>query len=59
MNMTNGERIRSMTDEELAKLINKHHGCPSSITKAGKPCPTSDCVKCWLIWVKEVDHGDL
>ena len=52
---TNADRIRSMTDEELAKLL-EGCVCPKS------PCPDIDrdtptdkmrCTKCWLEWLKQ------
>lgn len=50
--MTNADRIRAMTDEELAEWI-------FQCLTAG-PCPASsscirdeDCVTCWLNWLKQ------
>lgn len=48
--MTNGDRIRRMTDEELAVEATAHGGCPHN-------CETpddmdTDCVKCWLDWLR-------
>jgi hypothetical protein len=44
---TNADRIRAMTDEELAELYQKWT-CP--------PCPReehySDCTSCWLSWLR-------
>ena len=49
---TNSDRIRSMTDEELAKIITGE--CPPGGAKCNRRCGT-----CWLEWlrspVKEVD----
>lgn len=46
---TNADRIRSMTDEELAwfyaEKIASCYGCESSTA--------SDCAKCWLNWLKQ------
>ena len=53
--ITNADRIRGMTDEELAELL-EGCICPKS------PCPDIDrdtptdkkrCTKCWLDWLKE------
>lgn len=39
---TNAERIRSMSDEELAKILGNKCICP----------PTSECVNCFDCWLK-------
>lgn len=44
---TNGDRIRSMTDEELANFV--HEGCPY----IEKECTMKGCVKCILEWLQE------
>ena len=50
---TNGDRIRAMTDEELAMLLQPT--CPSRVCRDEPP---HDCYKCWLDWLKqEVDNG--
>ena len=43
--VTNADRIRSMTDEELAETIMKQ--C------AERACPLTDCFKCWIDWLKQ------
>lgn len=63
---TNADRIRAMSDEELAEwiLLGPTIGyfavCPPG-TKDGEDCPTSPCEQCWLDWLKspveEVDNG--
>ena len=49
--MTNADRIRQMSDEELAMLL--HPTCPPR-----GECPLigviKDCYKCWLDWLKQV-----
>lgn len=43
---TNADRIRSMSDEELAKILGNKCICP----------PTSECVNCfdcWLEWLQQ------
>lgn len=54
MAQTNADRIRSMTDDELAFLIG--NGCPP---KSVKPCREylsvdgdTNCTDCWLDWLK-------
>ena len=45
--MTNADRIRSMTDEELGKWMQSHaEWCPP-----GDCC--EDCLNCWPKWLKE------
>ena len=59
--MTNADKIRAMTDEELAELIGDNIDCaickkevfqittcPGSLTADGK-----DCHGCWLDWLKK------
>lgn len=41
---TNADRIRAMTDEELAKILNS--GCPSGRAKCNGLCGT--CLLDWL-----------
>lgn len=54
--ITNADKLRSMTDEDLAVEATVHGGCPHG-------CETpddmdTDCVKCWLNWLqKEADDG--
>ena len=47
--MTNADRIRNMTDEELAEYLGNIHYCPA-------PYPTCDltkeCKECWLKWLR-------
>ena len=46
-NKTNADRIRAMSDEELAKACNDYFGaCPPV------DCPDSNCEACWLDWLK-------
>ena len=52
---TNADRIRSMTDEELAEWINEWFDCGNCAEFFGNtPCSRDkDCVKVWLEWLKE------
>ena len=53
--MTNADRIRAMSDEEMAKLLDYKLGCPAAgdCTKMSK-----DCKACWLDWLqKPADEG--
>ena len=45
---TNADRIRAMSDEELAKLLKKS-GCPSDSCK----CYAMGCKGCWLEWLQQ------
>lgn len=56
--MTNGDRIRAMSDEELIEKIYKHVNCKSC--PARMACVTARaCKETWLNWLKqpaEVEH---
>lgn len=50
--MTNADRIRSMTDEELGKLLNEFGHCP--LSRIEDDCRSYDrCRDCWIDWLKE------
>lgn len=53
--MTNADKIRAMTDEELAKYMSDHNfNCPPT------DCPGyDDCSECWVGWLKQdvTDNG--
>lgn len=53
--MTNADRIRSMTDEELSSWINDHADCNSRCEAWKDGCMNSDstCMAAWLEWLKE------
>ena len=54
--ITNADRIRRMTDEELAKLLdNARVSCGGVM--GGRNC-MADCRKCWLDWLKEEAEDD-
>ena len=48
--MTNADRIRSMSDEELAKIMEHELGCPvtGDCAKMSK-----DCKACWFDWLQQ------
>ena len=53
--MINAERIRQMTDEELAKTICR---CPPPFNNCNYLCDIcsahdDDCGTCWLNWLKQ------
>ena len=51
---TNADRIRAMTDEELAKFAYSFP-CPPQITP--NQC-RHDCDRCWLDWLKQEVYND-
>lgn len=54
--MTNGDRVRAMTDEELAELLNKYADCRLCDGYERGVC-NSECFKGHLAWLrKEVDE---
>lgn len=57
--MTNADRIRAMTDEELAIILAR--SCPDSNDVDTDYCGledyTCDCVCCWFEWLEE-DEDD-
>lgn len=48
---TNADRIRAMSDEELAKLF--EDGCPDD--QHGKNCPSDpcSCLECWVRYLQQ------
>lgn len=57
--LTNADRIRAMTDEELADFHGEYT-CPPNYNWSGGCERNRDeyCEKCWLAWLKqEVDDG--
>ena len=49
---TNGDSIRSMTDEELAEFMFHTFGRPAWCLDNNCP-PEESCVPCWLEWLKQ------
>lgn len=57
---TNADRIRAMSDEELAKILGDKCICPP-IGECAKA--SGDCEKCWFEWLKQpaergVENGE-
>lgn len=48
--MTNADRIRSMSDEELAKILGEKYICPPT---SGCAEVRGDCNACWLEWFQK------
>lgn len=53
--MTNADKIRQMSDEELAKVIPRHSQCPPKVLD----CPYGpNCDLCWFNWLRmEANDG--
>ena len=54
--LTNADRIRSMTDEELAELMEDKGDCPPIECPhdgEGAKVTRLDCKACWLDWLKQ------
>lgn len=64
--MTNAERIRNMSDDDLAKfLLESDCGCPGGSWDSGdakcwksKQEGEDKCFACWLNWMQEEDDGE-
>ena len=51
--LTNADRIRRMTDEELAKFVNDTDFDPIPPDKTCADCRFETCESCWLDWLKQ------
>ena len=51
MPQTNADRIRAMSDEELADVIRDGSCCPDGY--AEKCCSFDTCNACWVEWLKQ------
>lgn len=49
---TNADKVRAMTDEELAEFI-EHSPYPPNATCSEEGCKFDTCVDCWLDWLKQ------
>lgn len=45
--MTNGDKIRAMTDEEMANRLSK-----LICSNVSEECCHTSCKECWLSWLK-------
>jgi hypothetical protein len=50
---TNADRIRAMTDEELAGWLAKHNERSAVCPNFGARDCQASCRKCWLDWLKQ------
>ena len=57
--VTNADRIRAMTDEDLAGFLHKNRGGCRALTTESYVCDfytenfDTDCKACWLDWLKQ------
>ena len=56
--ITNADRIRAMTDEELADWLGVYCNGQTA-QEVGKPCVSDmgSCEECWLDWLKDEADG--
>lgn len=50
--MTNADRIRNMTDEEMAERISRMAHCVYCPVKCGIFCTEEECKAKWLSWLR-------
>ena len=56
---TNGDRIRGMTDEELAEKLSRMTHCMFCPIKCGIFCTEEECKAKWLSWLRSpVEESD-
>ena len=48
--MTNADKIRAMSNEELAKFIPRHSKCPPNVLFC--PYGLKNCDLCWFNWLR-------
>jgi hypothetical protein len=51
--MTNAEKIRQMSDEELALFVSSSDRCPYGHFLGDYDCKCQRCEDCWLDWLKQ------
>lgn len=56
--MTNAQKIRSMTDEELARRIMHLNFCPPNIDEYKECGKDANCRQCWVDWLKQSYEED-
>ena len=54
--ITNADRIRAMSDKELAEYHAEKCGCPHDPIVFGCRMATIGCIGCWLDWLKQEDE---
>ena len=56
--MTNGDKVRQMTDEELAERFAPHMLCRICPKPLRVSCTKDDCIKYALKWLKQEARDD-
>lgn len=56
--MTNADRIRAMSDEELAAHMWNKFGCPDGRNHTTYDCIGNSCKDCWLDWLRQPAEED-
>ena len=51
--ITNADRLRSMSDEELAEMFNTMNGIDRCCPNNGAHNCRESCMECWLDWLKQ------
>lgn len=57
-NPSNADRIRAMTNEELAEWLAKHNERSAVCPNFGAHDCQASCRKCWLDWLKQEADDD-
>ena len=55
--VTNADKIRSMTDEELAKVLHCQR-TQSPYVVGNDSCETTNCIDCTLAWLRQEANND-
>ena len=61
--ITNADRLRSMSDEELAEWLvtvpmSHEEVCPNPMPKECRGGDRGTCIQCWLDWLKKEAHDE-
>lgn len=57
---TNADRLRTMTDEEIAKAIVENASlCPDGKIYRETECDVLSCYDCWLEWLKRENNCEV
>lgn len=56
--VTNVDRIRAMTDEELLNFIYRIKPCPDTMSCDSDPNWHGSCFDCWKNWMQEEAGSD-
>ena len=53
--ITNADRLRAMSDEELAKWLAAHNERSAVCPNFGAHGCQASCIQCWLDWLRQED----